>query len=341
MLENIKVLDERNISFKILDGTLEVYDQNDYLVGERPLPIPVEENMDVDTIYSVAESCGYNIGEMIEGIISEAVMESRTYDIWLTDENMIFYSPSAGQFVAEPYIGLFSVLGTYFSEDHSNELEYEETDSEEEEYTEYEEVDSEEGYDYTEETTETENEELYEEVESHDETPAIEEEDFDNAYSKRFSQHHEEETFEVTEDEEVYYNNEDEVEETEEFVEMEVEAVIDEEETVPTENIAENTRVTQPAPAQMKEHEDKLREWKQSYITILRDNRIVDGVSIKEIRDRVVELIIQHNKSVFEVSEKEVLFELIDSCPVMIDTKTVLQAGFYQAYLLERDDLLG
>ena len=118
-----RVLDERAISFKISDGLLEVYDQKDYLIGDRPLPIPVEQGMSVDEIYNIATQCNYDLDEMIGSILQEAVMENREYDIWLSHEEIIFFSPSTQKWVLEPYDGIFAWLESILVEEETEEVE--------------------------------------------------------------------------------------------------------------------------------------------------------------------------------------------------------------------------
>ena len=118
-----RVLDERAISFKISEGLLEVYDQKDYLIGDRPLPIPVEQGMSVDEIYNIATQCNYDLDEMIGSILQEAVMENREYDIWLSYEEIIFFSPSTQKWVLEPYDGIFAWLESILVEEETEEVE--------------------------------------------------------------------------------------------------------------------------------------------------------------------------------------------------------------------------
>jgi len=118
-----RVLDERAISFKISEGLLEVYDQKDYLIGDRPLPIPVEQSISVDEIYNIATQCNYDIDEMIGSILQEAVMENREYDIWLSHEEIIFFSPSTQKWVSEPYDGIFAWLESILVEEETEEVE--------------------------------------------------------------------------------------------------------------------------------------------------------------------------------------------------------------------------
>lgn len=123
IMKKPRVLDERAISFKISEGLLEVYDQKDYLIGDRPLPIPVEQGMSVDEIYNVATQCNYDIDEMIGSILQEAVMENREYDIWLSHEEIIFFSPSTQKWVSEPYDGIFAWLESILVEEETEEVE--------------------------------------------------------------------------------------------------------------------------------------------------------------------------------------------------------------------------
>lgn len=115
---NIKFLDENRLSFKIEDGMLCVQDQYENEVGKQPLPIPIDvENMDADAIYQKAEECGYNIDDMISDIIQTAVIEKHEYDVWLSQEVFIFFSPTKNEWTSEPYTGIFEKLRNMYEEE--------------------------------------------------------------------------------------------------------------------------------------------------------------------------------------------------------------------------------
>ena len=120
MQNKIKFLDEANISFKIENSMLEVYDQYDELIGAQPLPIPYEENMSGDEIYQKAEECGYDIDDMISDIVKKAVEDTKQYDFWLSDDVVIFYSPSKQCCTSEPYEGVFAKLREMYTEEKKN-----------------------------------------------------------------------------------------------------------------------------------------------------------------------------------------------------------------------------
>ena len=115
---NIKFLDENRLSFKIEDGMLCVQDQYENEVGKQPLPIPIDvENMDADAIYQKAEECGYNIDDMISDIIQTSVIEKHEYDVWLSQEVFIFFSPTKNEWTSEPYTGIFEKLRDMYEEE--------------------------------------------------------------------------------------------------------------------------------------------------------------------------------------------------------------------------------
>ena len=284
---NPRVLDERAISFKIVNGLLEVYDQKDFLVGDSPLPVPVEEGMSVDQIYAVANQCGYNIDEMIGAILQEAVMDNREYELWLSHEEVIFFSPSTQKWVSEPYEGIFTWMGEYFAnEEESNEI-TEETEEVTEDISEDEEI--------PEEEETLEDEEVPEEGETLEDEEAIEEEL----------------EAETTEDEQ-------EVKEIEEI----------EEETV-GEDVTEDNSVEAIKF-------EKLETWKSAYDEVLMNTEVVAGVSMKNLMEVTTLIIMEENKDVFDLDEKEVLFKLVMQEKVVFDGITVLRAGLYNAHLFKK-----
>jgi hypothetical protein len=120
MQNKIKFLDESSISFKIENSMLEVYDQYDELIGSQPLPIPYEENMSGDEIYQKAQDCGYDIDDMISDIVKKAIEDTRQYDFWLSDDVVIFYSPSKQCCTSEPYDGVFAKLREIYMAEKKN-----------------------------------------------------------------------------------------------------------------------------------------------------------------------------------------------------------------------------
>ena len=120
MQNKIKFLDESSISFKIENSMLEVYDQYDELIGSQPLPIPYEENMSGDEIYQKAQDCGYDIDDMISDIVKKAIEDTRQYDFWLSDDVVIFYSPSKQCCTSEPYDGVFAKLREIYIAEKKN-----------------------------------------------------------------------------------------------------------------------------------------------------------------------------------------------------------------------------
>lgn len=321
MLDKIRVLDETNISFKAYDGILEVYDQNDNLVGETALPIPIDENMDIENIYAIAADYGYNIGEMITGILSDAVMVEKIYDVWLTEENMIFYSPSAGQFIAEPYIGLFGALGTYFQseeehEEYENEEVVEEDDQEEVSYF---------------------NREDTVEEDSEEDTEEYEQADFVEGEFQELNEEETEEetTYETLEEETTNVHNEEVTYETNDNASVEVEEVHKEEPIVEEETV-EPVVVVQNVS---EKHKEQLKQWKDAYLVTVTDKREQNGVTLSNLRDKVLGIVLENKQSVFEASESEILFKLLDSSTHVFEAKTALQSGLYLAYLIEKDGL--
>lgn len=114
----IKFLDESRLSFKIENGMLCVLDQNEKVIGERPLPIPIDaDNMDVEEIYQKAEDCGYNIDDMISEIIQVSVIENKEYDLWLSQDLVIFFSPTKKEWVSEPCEGVFGIIKDMYEEE--------------------------------------------------------------------------------------------------------------------------------------------------------------------------------------------------------------------------------
>lgn len=330
MLDKMRVLDETNISIKVYDGLLEVFDQNDKLVGDAKLPIPVDESMDIEKIYAVAVEYGYDIGEMITGIISEAVQVEKSYDVWLTEESMIFYSPSAGEFVAEPYIGLFAGLGQYFQERDDEGEEEPEEDIQP---------------DLEEPSEESNEENTYEPVEEPENEPEEEPEvgvDYEPLDA-------EEEGTNPEPDEPAYEEFVPAAEEPEEGLTGHVvyEAPIAEvEETLtpaPVEPVIEPTEEPQEevaAPAELSEEQRAMiAEWKQSYLTTLRANREENGTKLSDLRDAVLNIILTDYADVFEASESEVLFKLLDNASHVFEAKTALHSGMYQAYLISKDGI--
>lgn len=354
MSNNIKVLDEREIYFGITDGVFELYDQKDALIGERPLPIPVHANMSIDEIYQVANDCGYNVSDMISDIIGEAVMENRTYDVWLQQDSMIFYSPSAAQFVAEPYEGIFFNLEREFVANLQSDIALESEDS---------------TGDFTDDKDESDVEVsekldiLKDETVSDEENPLDDEEliekdpepnldfsekrdapSFEDAYAERFKQELEQ-TPQETNAFAKGFEDAIDVDVVEVSKDMTDEPFVEDMHEQSEASTQEPTQDLNPAPVHdpvvstsaSNVSPSPTQAWKEAYTSVLRDNRTVDGVNIKELRDKVVEIVLQRGEDVLTLNETEILLELMEMSPVIIDGKTVVKAGLYQAYLLLKD----
>lgn len=285
IIKKPRVLDERAISFKISDGLLEVFDQKDFLIGDRPLPIPVEPSMTVDEIYNVATQCNYDIDEMIGSIIQEAVIENEEYDIWLSHEEIIFFSPSTQKWVSEPYDGIFAWLEAILVAEEEPKVEEAEEEVEE-----------------VEEIVEEEPEEV-EEIE--------------------------EEQEETSEDEEL----EEKEEETEEVEEVEdVEAPEDYVEDLDGGEGEENMEIVEGISEE--EKAQKLEEWKSAYETVSNSEEEVSGITMEYLMKVATLIIMEEEKDVFAIDEKEVLFKLVTQEKVIFNGIDVLKAAFYNAHLL-------
>lgn len=327
MLDNMRVLDETNISIKVYDGLLEVFDQHDKLVGEAKLPIPVDENMDIERIYSVAVEYGYDIGQMITGIIGEAVQVEKSYDVWLTEESMIFYSPSAGEFVAEPYIGLFAALGQYFQDRDDNGQ------------------DGAEDEDMQPEVEDQNEEDTYEPTEEPSDEGAYEPFDSDDANSEpeENPEESEEPSYEALEADFTEPEEEPEQEPEEGLsgeIVYEAQPKEEPEEAVLPETVEETQEEAVAAPAELSDAQrTMIADWKKAYISTLRENREESGTKLSDLRDAVLNIILTDYADVFEASESEVLFKLLDTAKHVFEAKTALHAGMYQAYLISKDGI--
>lgn len=403
-MKNIRVLDERKISFKVEEGLLEVYDQKDFLVGDRPLPIPIEENMSVDDIYSIAEQCGYNVDEMIAAILKESVIDNMEYDVWLSYEEIIFYSPSSQDWVSEPYEGIFKWLDEYFSseeelteevtniednnsesdededevyrqETSDSEKEYEDDDNDEDEYDEVEYDKDEEDEERTSEIDEDIKDFIAETVEDEVKDTT---DDLDDAIDEAV----EEEIKEVTEDLDDLIEDtvEDEVKEVTEGLDEVIEEAVEDEVMEVTEDLDEaiNQAVEEKVNEATKHlHdiiEDKFNEvtddleedyceeaeeqnsdegvnmnmeiqltneekekriglWKEAYREAIKDEKSVEGMTLKKLSKQVAMLVLEHDNNIFNVDEKDILFELAMQGTVIFGGVTALRAGFYRAYM--------
>lgn len=469
ILKNVRVLDERSLSFQVASGFLEVYDQKDQLVGERPLPVQVETEMSVEEIYEIANNNGYNIDEIIGAIVEESVFDNREYDVWLSYDHMLFYSPSAQSWVKEPYEGVFAKMAEELVaedmqettseqseamdvvEETVEELETVEEETTEEDFPEYIESEEEEELEEVEDDNYSESvdfsklddeeeednfEDLedipeLEDVEPLDDLDTFEEpEDFileedkdeDITLEDEDSELEEEGNSEIVFDEdeteditlEEDNSNEDipsvdSVEEEEEILfeeendtleedtdTLEDDIVVDfkfedentEEESLETtsdeeltnisnENVdreEDYTFVSDDTPDSSYELEDdfeeledngnlltleddneedykeevvthtlsvdqeiKVEQWVEAYKKVLFEDKIIDNISLKHLRDKVSVLVLDKSTDVFEVDEKEVLFDLMSQTPIAFDVMSVLHAGFYQAYLLSKE----
>lgn len=111
----MRVLDNNLISFDIGQGKIEVFDHNDNLLGSQELSVEIDEGMEADAIYQTIQDAGYSIDEIINVIIDEAVFEKQQYDLWYTEEGVIYYSPSQGEWVQDPIEGVFKEIRDNFT----------------------------------------------------------------------------------------------------------------------------------------------------------------------------------------------------------------------------------
>lgn len=342
MLNNLHILDGRQISFKLTDGLFEVYDQYDKLVGDAQLQIKTSEDMTVEEIYEEASRSGYNIADIINNILTEAVMVERIYDMWIHDDGFIFFSPSVNDFIVEPFEGVFEKMLENF-----DEITYQE--------------DSEEGIlseddENPEEDEDPETDPVQDLVQDSVQDPETEQDPEQEFKEGEFTEI-EEPSYEVIEEESeivevpVVLNDSD-------FSEPIVEVLDDSgfnEPIVEVLNVAVHQPVVAEQPVEqnpisisfeVKEEEEPVQEpndqkeqvnlWKEAYVSSLRNTKEVNGVRLSSLRDKVISIILEKDVDVFQVDEKDVIFELIDSMPTVFDTKMALESALYQVYLIQQ-----
>lgn len=329
MLKDIKVLDEREIYFSVAGGQLEVYDQKDRLVGERPLPIVVSDQMSVEEIYRVAEHANYDVPTMISDILNEAVMDNRIYDILLQQDSMIFFSPSANQFVSEPYEGIFQTLEKALTSLSDSEIEAK--PSVEEVPPVQEELDI-----FVEDIPSSMEDALQDE---NIPTPEPEIHPHPKSFEEKSKTTVNEYVHDIPEDEPTYptrFEDAIDAELVEDNVSSESSRLEDPKD-VPQPSVPHlngsteetvNTQTTNP-----------VHEWKEAFNLVLRDSRVVDGTSIKELRDKVVEIVLSKDVELTQLDERELLLELMDTVPLVFDGKLAVKAGLYQAKLMTMDGI--
>lgn len=333
-MKNIRVLDERNITLNIIDGVLEVYDQKGNLVGEAEMQVEIDETMSMDDVIEAATNANYDLMATISVILSEAVMTEQNYDIWLTDETMIMYSPSAGQYVAEPYEGVFLKFLEFYESSLENGDTSEETEVSDSPVHEadFEEIDSteanldEEGTNQAVEPAEVQVAD--QEVEQIQEQ--VVEQVVEQVEEKIEEEQANEKTFDIPEnfvpkDEVVVAIEEDEV------VKTPVEEVV--QETTP---VVETPKVQLMMPVIETEEDPRISDWKEAYKQSMISNTEQKGVKLSQLRDKVVEIVLTKGNAL-EIDESEVLFELLEKSEVVFEAKTALHAGLYQAYEFQKN----
>lgn len=354
MISKLNILDERNIRLLISGDVLEVFDQNDNLVGEKTLTVFIEENTSEDEIYRIFEEAGLDLKELCDAILSDSVMVEQIYDFWITEDSVIFYSPTSQEYIAEPLEGIFGKLVAGYDElinaqyeaetvQHF-EIEDEDTDAVgEETIVETHENPSETTYEQEHETTnevvEEAGEVLVEEEQEQVVAGTSENDDLDDLRNAIPNQDH---TFrpETTEAQASGITNRETTKQTgtsenrsgaEEAGRTATQAAKRGSEAT-LEGTKERTR-----DLQTEEDAERLVSWKQEYLSSLKNNKKVKGISMGQLRDKVVEIVIDSGKSPFELEEKEILFRLATEMEAIFDTQQAIKSGLYQAHLILRD----
>lgn len=328
-MKNIRFLDERNISFDILEGTLEVYDQNDKLVGEAEMNIQTSEGMSMEDVIELANQNGYDLLATISLILNAAVTEEQMYDVWLTEDTMIMYSPSANQYVAEPYEGVFKkILEAYEAEQEASLAEVELAETETEETNQFD--DSIPAENNVQEGEFTEVEEVVTEapevVEIVEETSVVADvAEVQSAIQETEPVKTEEEPTKVVEVDQPVAEQEPQPQRVEILM-----PIVEEK----TEDVAE-TPVSEVVSSEVTE-DNRISTWKEAYRKSMLENKEKDGIKLSQLRDKVVEIVLAKNISALEVEENEVLFELLDQTDKVFEAKTALHAGLYQAYQFQK-----
>lgn len=122
MQENqLRIIDEKNMSFETANNRLTLFDHMGNVVGFKSLPIPISADMKDEDLEHYCKESGYDITDMMDNIISEAITEG-TYDVWLREDYFLYLSPTTNDFSYEPYEGVFSKLRVLLQDYLQHEL---------------------------------------------------------------------------------------------------------------------------------------------------------------------------------------------------------------------------
>lgn len=110
MQENqLRIIDENNMSYETGNNRLTLFDHLGNEVGYKSLPIPIDKNMSNEDLAHYCKESGYDLVDMMDAIITDAISEGR-YDIWLREDFFLYISPTTAAFTYEPYVGVFAKL---------------------------------------------------------------------------------------------------------------------------------------------------------------------------------------------------------------------------------------
>jgi len=301
----LRVLDQENISFKISGDIIEVYDQDENLVGDRPFKAPVKEGMTIDEVYAVSSKSGYDINTLIQEILEEAVYDNHDYNVWLQEEKLAFYSPGLKEWVLEPYEGLFAwikeTLTTTASllagfkiiaeRDESASAQAEEP------------------------AASVEAEEPAAPAEAEEPVaPALEDEDVFDVDT--FDQHIQEDDLAILK---------------KRLFSPSIPPGFSKKACPKPPEDSPADRCPQEVKRDLQEKNFRLHLWENSFRIVCTSRARVEGITPLVLAERVALIVSRKNQDIFDIDEKELLFELAVHSHVLIMPLTVIEAGLHMA----------
>ena len=327
--KNVKFIDQENITFAINGQVIQVFDQNDELVGEKTLPCTVPEDYTYEEIQSFVKSKGIDIEDVLQEIIRISVISKQEYELWIGKTSAIYYSHSMKSWTAETispdtFFGkTIEILRKGESEEKEKQKEVAierfkfGIQKEEKPVTKEEVCDKE----LEKEIITEEIDLIINKLEKTESPPS----DLDIEKETTKSQDLED------------FNILDKQNET-----LCVEKQLVEKEEVLVVKLDENTKkeifVNVEEKKEMvitdKDIRLKLKNWSKAYSEILVSEKKVQDVTISELCDEVEKIVEEmcDKQDIFEIDEKEVLYQLVQRKDIVFSTLQTLNAGFFQAY---------
>lgn len=323
-----RILDESNISFKIENGKIQVFDQFDKLIGEKTFPVPITPNMSIEEIYDISSKCGFNLDNTIYQIINQTVIIEKKYDVWISENKITYFS--GNDWVSQPCDGFFSqIKESLLTELYGDKHFHNEQNRPVNNNNEQEQVIEE-----------------YKNVISN--VPEYEEEEEDeDVFTLEFSFNNENEQPEVIEEEITKIEEEPEYEEIDgkEIPYTEKDYLLDnspEESSLFEEDqddkVVDFKEENEMDYSKMLQKEKKIFKWVKAYEKMLKDNKEHNDLKISDIATEVSKIILEKNVDVFDIDDRDVLMELIKHFEVLFEVETALYAGFLMAYFQQKNE---